>query len=194
MDRYLIVSSTEKGLDFLHEVISGQPDVHIDSVKTGGEVRRLILEQSYDIIVVNAPLSDENGIELSCDITHDNDISVILVVKAEFSDQVSERVEDFGVFVVSKPINKTIFYSAIKFIWASRKRMNLLYKKQTSLQKQIEDIKIIDKAKCCLIEYLSMTESQAHRYLEKEAMDSRRSKRAVGEEILRTYGSRDLDV
>ena len=190
MDRYLIVSSTDKGLDFLHEVLSLQQNVHIDSVKTGGEVRRLILEQSYDIIVVNAPLSDENGIELACDITHDNDISVILVVKAEFADQVSERVEDFGVFVVSKPINKTVFYSAIKFVWASRKRINLLYKKQTSLQKQIEDIKIIDKAKCCLIEYLSMTESHAHRYLEKEAMDSRRSKRAVGEVILRTYEAR----
>ncbi|MBO5438043.1 MAG: ANTAR domain-containing protein, partial [Thermoguttaceae bacterium] len=34
-----------------------------------------------------------------------------------------------------------------------------------------------DRAKCVLIEYLNMTEADAHRYIEKQAMDLRRSKR-----------------
>ena len=38
-----------------------------------------------------------------------------------------------------------------------------------------------------LIQYLSMTESQAHRYIEKQAMDMRLPKRAVAESILNTY-------
>ncbi|OJU13150.1 MAG: hypothetical protein BGN88_05530 [Clostridiales bacterium 43-6] len=187
MDRYLIASSSEKGRDALQDVISQQKDVYMDAVSTGGELRRLMLDQSFDIVVINAPLSDENGIELACDIIGDSDISVILVVKAEFADQVSEIVEDYGIYVITKPINRTIFYSAIKFVLASRKRINSLYKKQTKLQKQIEDIKYIDRAKCCLIEYLGMTEQQAHRYIEKQAMDMRKSKRAVSEDVLKTY-------
>ena len=46
---------------------------------------------------------------------------------------------------------------------------------------------LIDRAKCVLIQVLGMTEPQAHRYIEKQAMDMRVSKRQVAEELLKTY-------
>ena len=52
-----------------------------------------------------------------------------------------------------------------------------------------EDIRLIDRAKCILIEYLNMTEKQAHKYIEKQAMDLRTTRRAVAESLLRTYES-----
>ena len=50
-----------------------------------------------------------------------------------------------------------------------------------------EEIRLVDRAKCVLIQVLSMTEPQAHRYLEKEAMDRRVTRREVAEQVLRTY-------
>ena len=51
-------------------------------------------------------------------------------------------------------------------------------------------MRLVDRAKCTLVQYLGFTEAQAHRYLEKQAMDMRMTRREVAEEILRTYETR----
>ena len=45
----------------------------------------------------------------------------------------------------------------------------------------------MDRAKCVLIQYLGMTEEQAHRQIEKQAMDTRQTKAAIARAILATY-------
>ena len=55
------------------------------------------------------------------------------------------------------------------------------------LRTKLEDIKLLNRAKSCLISYLGMTEPQAHRYIQKHAMDARITPREVSEEILKTY-------
>ena len=59
--------------------------------------------------------------------------------------------------------------------------------KQASVEEKIEEIRLINRAKWLLIECLSMTEADAHRYIEKQSMDLRVSKREVAESIIKTY-------
>lgn len=51
----------------------------------------------------------------------------------------------------------------------------------------LTDREIIDRAKLMLITRLSMTEPEAHRFIEKSAMDRCVKKRVVAEGILRVY-------
>jgi branched-chain amino acid transport system ATP-binding protein len=51
----------------------------------------------------------------------------------------------------------------------------------------VRDRKIIEKAKWLLVEKMNMTEPQAHRYIQKRAMDSRTSQIKVAEEIILSY-------
>jgi response regulator NasT len=51
----------------------------------------------------------------------------------------------------------------------------------------VEDMKIINRAKFLLISCLGMSELQAHRYLEKQAMDLRISKQQVAKQVINTY-------
>ena len=55
------------------------------------------------------------------------------------------------------------------------------------LRTKMEEVRIVARAKCILVEYLRMSEQQAHRYIEKQAMDMRTSKKDVAENILKTY-------
>ena len=55
------------------------------------------------------------------------------------------------------------------------------------LKQKIEDKRVIDRAKLILVSYMSMSEKEAHRYIEKQAMDLRKTRRDVAEGILRTY-------
>ena len=78
---------------------------------------------------------------------------------------------------------------AVKLISASRRRILGLKNENVRLQKKIEEIRLVDRAKCALIEYLGMTEAQAHRHIEKQAMDLRMTRREVAQGILQTYES-----
>ena len=70
-----------------------------------------------------------------------------------------------------------------------RRRLNGVRVENVRLRKKIEEIRLINRAKYILMEYLSMTEQQAHRYLEKQAMDLRITKIQVAENLLSTYDS-----
>ena len=60
---------------------------------------------------------------------------------------------------------------------------------EVPLQQKVEEIRLVDRAKCALIQYLNMTEAQAHRHIEKQAMDLRVSRAKIAQSILNTYES-----
>ena len=112
---------------------------------------------------------------------------MIILVRAELSDAVAEAVEDDGVLVVGKPVKAAVMRSVLRLTKAASNRMTALKTKNRALLQKIEDIRLIDRAKCILIEYLRMSETQAHHYIEKQAMDMRMTKREVALNILKTY-------
>ena len=46
---------------------------------------------------------------------------------------------------------------------------------------------LVSRAKCCLVEHEHMTEAEAHRYIEKQAMDTRRDRTEIAQEVLENY-------
>jgi len=88
---------------------------------------------------------------------------------------------------MAKPISRTIFWNALKLSMAAHRKIKAIHNENTKLMQKIEDIRIVDRAKCVLISKFSLTEPEAHRYIEKKAMDTRRTRRKVAEEILMLY-------
>ena len=70
---------------------------------------------------------------------------------------------------------------------ASAERLRTLRDKTSSLQQRLDDSRIVARAKLLLISHLGMSEGDAHRYIEKTAMDSCLPRRDVAEGIIRTY-------
>ena len=187
MESALILSSSDKGLSFFTELLNTASISRIASLSTGSEARRALLGRDYDLVLINAPLRDESGIDLALQIASQGLSQAILVVKSEHFDGISAKCEGYGVLTIAKPVNKSIFWSALKLAGATRSRLRQMQDENNRLKQTIEDIRIIDRAKCLLISYLSMSEQDAHRYIEKQAMDMRTTRRAIAEGILRTY-------
>ena len=76
---------------------------------------------------------------------------------------------------------------SLKMASATNARLKNMQNLNKKLTQKIDDIKIVDRAKCLLISHLNMTETNAHKYIEKKAMDVRISRREVAENILKTY-------
>ena len=183
----LLVSSSEKGREMLRELMRRGPEISPAVAASGAEARRLAAEVEYDLVVINAPLSDELGDGLSCTLAMDTSAGILLLVRAETADEIAEKVEDVGVMVLGKPLGRAMFYQALKMVAAARRRVLGLKQENRKLQSKIEEIRLVDRAKCMLIQYLSMTESQAHRYIEKQAMDRRVTRGEVARSILGLY-------
>jgi len=187
LESALIVSYSKKSHDFFADMLHSVSCHNIVTTATGGEGRRLLLERDFDLCIINAPLSDEFGESLSKYISAKGVCQVILIVNASHYEEVSNMVEDYGVMTVSKPINRNLFWSVLKLANATQNRLKSMEVENSKLTQKIEDIKIVDRAKCILISYLSMSESDAHKYIEKQAMDMRITKREIAERILKTY-------
>ncbi|WP_312701777.1 ANTAR domain-containing protein [Sedimentibacter sp.] len=187
MDNVLIVSDSDKGIELLTRLLKANGINKINSVKSGAEARRMIGEVESDLIVIITPLPDEFGESLAITATEISTSGVILITRSEIADEIEARVQDYGIMVVSNPISRQVFYQAQKLALATRRRLSGLKNENMRLQNKIDEIRLVTRAKCVLIEYLNMTENQAHKYIEKQAMDLRTSRKEIAQSILKAY-------
>ncbi|MGN0963103.1 MAG: histidine kinase, partial [Clostridia bacterium] len=72
MDRILIVSSSESGTKVLTDLLRSAGFENITASSSAADARRRSTVESYDLSIINMPLSDETGKELSFDIADKN--------------------------------------------------------------------------------------------------------------------------
>ena len=97
------------------------------------------------------------------------------------------RTGDYGVCVVSKPLNKQELVKALRIGSAFRHRLLTMQKENNKLRTKLEEMRYVSRAKFLLISEQGMTEEAAHRYIEKSAMDTRRTRKEVSLEVIAKY-------
>ena len=169
--------------DFLeHEAVAS-----ISTAQNGAEARRITAQSDFDLVVIDTPLSDEEGEGLSISISECTTAGIILLVDPQKEEEAANLVEDYGILVLPSDSTPQSFYRTVKILSVARRRLLQLENENNMLHHKIEEIRIVDRAKLILIQVLKMTEPQAQRYIEKQSMDLRQSRLATAETILRTY-------
>ena len=143
--------------------------------------------EEFDLICINAPLADENGIELSRRLAEATRAGVVIIIPQKNADEVNDMLNPHGVLVIARPINRHLFHHYLQFTDCFRTRMLRVERENEQLKTMVEDLKVIDRAKLLLVTCLNMSEEQAHRYLEKQAMDLRLSRLEVAKQVIKTY-------
>lgn len=184
--RVLVADSGDKIYDYISQSLPRSDYDPILRAGDAGEARRMLLNAPVDIVIINTPLKDDFGTELALDLA-DGSAGVLLLVKNELYDQICYNVEDSGVLTLGKPTSRQGFYSAVKLLTAMTARLSKLEKANHTLQEKMADIRVVNRAKWLLIEHHHMKEQDAHYFIEKQAMDTRLSRREVAENIIRSY-------
>ena len=157
------------------------------TVPDASSARKKMMEQTYDIVVINTPLPDEVGIKLATDICTGSSSCVMLLTGKDSYEEVSEKVSEYGVVVVTRPVTVSVISQNLKIMCTARQRIKQIESRQKSVEQKIDELQVINKAKWLLIGYMKMTENEAQHYIEKTAMDTRLSKTDVAKNIIRTY-------
>ncbi len=180
--RNLLVAA--KGQEKLMEWISSVSVGDIVVATGAGQARRKATGDDFSLALINMPLQDESGLDLAVDLARNTTAAVVLLVKTEIAPMIADTAIEAGVLIVTKPVNLLLFEQIVKVGISCRNRL-LMCKEQTArLQTRYEELKVIDRAKCLLIEHMRITEEEAHRVLEKEAMDNRMSRVRVAKKVL----------
>ncbi|MCR4734044.1 MAG: ANTAR domain-containing protein [Treponema sp.] len=149
------------------------------------EARRLTSERVYNIIL--SDYSDGQGLSFVTDI-YESLSTILLLTPQTHYEEISYRVEGYGIITIATPFDQYSFYNSIKTAIAVHYKVQRLQSQTTKLKVKMEEIRIVNRAKMLLIQSLKMSEAEAHRYIEKEAMNRGMKKTAIAEEIIRSYG------
>lgn len=183
----LLVASTDKSRELLLSLIPQKGREQLRVCSSSAEARRAAQNGSFSLIIINTPLSDESGLDLAIELSGSTFAGVMLLVKSDLCDAVASRVENYGIVVISKPVIRQLFDQSMRMMELMQVRLNALQSENERLRQKLNDQRLVDRAKCVLIEHLSMTEDQAHRHIEKQAMDTRQTRVAVARSIISAY-------
>lgn len=158
-----------------------------DSVVTSdGTNSSLLLDKSPSLVIVNAPLEAEFGLDLAVN-AYRQDCGVIIAAPQRVCSEVAAKIGNRDIFILPKPFNHATLLQAIRFVALTKVNSDVLKTEKEQLENQLRDTKLIDRAKCVLVQYLRISEKDAHRQIQKRAMDMRTTQAEVAKDIIKTY-------
>lgn len=97
--RVLIVSGSDKGSQSLSQFFPTRDFSPIVLTNNASDAKRKIAEEGFNLVLVNTPLNDEFGTDFAVQIAETGYIGVVLLVRSDIYDQVSYKLEQFGVLI-----------------------------------------------------------------------------------------------
>lgn len=183
----LVVSCSEKFNTAFAEMLppSRYQPTHIATCAS--EAKRCLAERSFDFVIINFPLPDESGIRFTIDCCRSQATVVLVLARNDVYSEIYDKVVEHGVFALPKPTSRVALDQALSWMASARERLRMLEQKTLSIEEKMEEIRLVNRAKCLLISELKMTEPDAHHYIEKYAMDNCIPKREAAKSIIKIY-------
>ena len=187
IERALLVSA-EKGQKALAQLLNAdQPGLQLTLAASGADARRILLAQDFDCVLINAPLPDENGQDLAGLAAGQNSGGVLLLIKSDCLNLLQPRLEEQGVIVLAKPLNRAVLAEAIALVRIMVRRLRRLRADNLRQRQKLEELRLVSRAKCLLIANCGFSGVQAHDSIEKTAMNRRATKVQIAESIIKKY-------
>ena len=182
-----LVSSSEKFNGAMLPLLPKNRFSPISVYRDAKSALRVISKEKPDIVIINTPLPDDFGTSLALYVSETDGVCVLLFTRAENFSELSSVLAPHGVLTLPKPTSPELTEEVVELMCATRERLRRIEIKKSFAEERMEDIRVVNKAKWFLIEQLKMTEQEAHRYIEKQALDRCVTKRVIAENILSTY-------
>lgn len=184
--RALIVSRSEQFIKEIGSLLDVE-QFEKSSADSVSKARRMLLERPYDFVIINAPLIDEFGSRLSMDAGALSGTIAVLFVVSEVYGEIVHKTAPHGVFIVKKPASASVISQSLSLLISARERLRIVEKKAGRAESKLDELRVVNKAKWLLIDNEDMSENDAHKYIEKAAMDAGITKKQAAQIIVEKY-------
>ena len=168
----LVELLTEEGYDVVGEASDGE------------EAVKLARELEPDLVIMDVKMPKMDGIS-AAEIIAEERIAPVVMLTAFSQRDLVERAREAGAMAyVVKPFGASDVVPAIEIAMGRFQEIKAIEDELVSLEERLESRKVIDQAKGILQQDLGLTEPEAFRWIQKTAMDLRKSMRDVADGVI----------
>lgn len=183
----LLVSSSEAQTQRISALLTRARIVPFDHAGSARQALEQFDAGGIDGVLIAEPVAGSSGQELALQLKKRHCMAVLLLAAPEHADAAAALLEQSGVLVLPSDAPESLIVQTIRLLAAVRIQLEQMQHKTEKLEAKVADIRIINRAKLLLVQHLQMTETEAHKYIEKQAMDTSMRRRTIAENIIRTY-------
>ena len=185
--RALLVSSSEAQTQRISALLTRAHIVPFDHAGSARQALEQFDAGGIDGVLIAEPIAGSSGRELALQLKKRHCMAVLLLAEPENAYTDAALLEQSGVLVLPNDAPESLIVQTIRLLTAVRIQLEQMQHKTEKLEAKVADIRIINRAKLLLVQHLQMTETEAHKYIEKQAMDTSMRRRTIAENIIRTY-------
>ena len=146
------------------------------------QARSLLADQHFSLCIAEAL-----GLEFCREFLGKRIGDALLLAEESLLHSLLPRALAAGIGLLPLPCGRIDMLCALSRVEASQRSLAALRQENADLLRRMDALRTIDRAKYLLMQYLGMSEAQAHRYIERQAMNLRVSKKVIAEHIRKTY-------
>lgn len=175
MSKVIIYSENSHAAEVFSEILAGEG---YDEISVKEQIAFCGVDAAATLQLVNAGCNSfDPAARLATKLASCTSAAVILLANQEHCLARGSELRAAGVILVEKPLSRQLFVQSIQDAQA-------LYGHIRRMGEQLSETRLIARAKLILVEKQHMTEQQAHRHIEKEAMNRRITRLELANEII----------
>jgi two-component system, response regulator PdtaR len=149
----------------------------------GDEVVDLVRDLRPDVVMMDVKMPGLDGLSAAKLISADR-LAAVVVLTAFSQRDLIETARDAGVMAyLVKPFNQAEVVAAIEVAVGRFREFAAIVDEAASLEEQLATRKLVDRAKA-ILQQGGMSENDAFRYLQRQAMDQRSSMREIAQKVV----------
>ena len=150
----------------------------------GDEAVQLVRELAPDLAILDIKMPGLDGLAAAREITGDRQAAVLILTAFSQRDLIEQARDAGALAYLVKPFQRSELIPAVEVALGRFREMQALFDQNSTLEDQLETRKIVDRAKGLLMDDHGLSEADAFSWIQKQAMQDRRTMRAVAEQVI----------
>jgi len=150
----------------------------------GDEAVELVQQLQPELAILDIKMPGMDGLEAARAITEARGAAVLILTAFSQRDLIEQARDAGALAYLVKPFQKSELIPAVEVALGRFAEMRALAEENSTLADQLATRKLVDRAKGILMDKHGMGEAEAFRFVQKAAMDNRRSLAEVAQSVI----------
>ena len=150
----------------------------------GDEAVQLVESLKPDLAILDIKMPGKDGLEAAREIAGPRKAAVLILTAFSQRDLIEQARDAGALAYLVKPFQKSELLPAVEVALGRFREMQALDEEVESLQEQLETRRVVDRAKGILMDKHGMTEGDSFSFIQKTAMNERRTMRSVADDVV----------